>query len=294
MEHFRQIINRLPPSVGQELEGLPASLLCGLEEIRLRCGQPIRLQNGQGTQRLSHVVTAEELQDTLNRLMRFSYYAYEQDLAKGFVTIEGGHRVGICGKVVQKNGEPALIKEISSLNIRFAKEIKGCGSRLFARLYETDHSIKPVNTLILSPPGCGKTTLLRDLARSFSLRHVKVGICDERSELAGMYQCRPSFDLGPSCDVLDRCEKAAGIPMLIRSMSPQVIFTDEIGRKEDAAAIEDCLNAGVCLITSMHGNSRRDAEASNIGGLLQRKAFRYLVILSSEEGPGTIKEVQDA
>ena len=106
-------------------------MLCSLEEIRLRCGQQVRLETGKGTQRIPHIVTAEELQETLNRLMRFSYYAYENDLAKGFVTIEGGHRVGVCGKVVQKNGEAALIKEISSLNIRFAKEIKGCSDAVF-------------------------------------------------------------------------------------------------------------------------------------------------------------------
>ena len=269
-------------------------MLCSLEEIRLRCGQQVRLETGKGTQRIPHIVTAEELQETLNRLMRFSYYAYENDLAKGFVTIEGGHRVGVCGKVVQKNGEAALIKEISSLNIRFAKEIKGCSDAVFHRLYQKDGQVQPANTLIISPPGCGKTTLLRDLARNFSWHHIKVGICDERSELAGMYQSRPSFDLGPSCDVLDRCEKTAGIQMLIRSMSPQVIFTDEIGREQDAAAIEDCLNAGISLITSMHGNCREDAAASKIGSLLDEKAFRYVVILSHTGGPGTVKEVLDA
>ena len=109
-----------------------------------------------------------------------------------------------------------------------------------------------------------------------------------------MYQSRPSFDLGPSCDVLDRCEKTAGIQMLIRSMSPQVIFTDEIGREQDAAAIEDCLNAGISLITSMHGNCREDVAASKIGRLLDEKAFRYVVILSHTGGPGTVKEVLDA
>ena len=179
MEHFRQILNRLPPSIGQELAGLPGSVLCSLEEIRLRCGQQVRLETGKGTQRIPHIVTAEELQETLNRLMRFSYYAYENDLAKGFVTIEGGHRVGVCGKVVQKNGEAALIKEISSLNIRFAKEIKGCSDAVFHRLYQKDGQVQPANTLIISPPGCGKTTLLRDLARNFSWHHIKVGICDE-------------------------------------------------------------------------------------------------------------------
>ena len=149
MEHFRQILNRLPPSIGQELEGLPGSVLCSLEEIRLRCGQQVRLETGKGTQRIPHIVTAEELQETLNRLMRFSYYAYENDLAKGFVTIEGGHRVGVCGKVVQKNGEAALIKEISSLNIRFAKEIKGCSDAVFHRLYQKDGQVQKADTKTL-------------------------------------------------------------------------------------------------------------------------------------------------
>ena len=130
MEHFRQILNRLPPSIGQELAGLPGSVLCSLEEIRLRCGQQVRLETGKGTQRIPHIVTAEELQETLNRLMRFSYYAYENDLAKGFVTIEGGHRVGVCVRSCKERRSGAD-QEISSLNIRFAKEIKAAATRFF-------------------------------------------------------------------------------------------------------------------------------------------------------------------
>ena len=130
MDTFREILSRLPLSVRQELEVLPDYVVSETEEIRLRCGQHIRLQSKNMDRIVSHIVTAEELVKTLNSLIKYSYYAYEEDLAKGFVTIEGGHRVGICGKAVVKNGQTVLIKEISSMNIRFAKEIKGCSDKI--------------------------------------------------------------------------------------------------------------------------------------------------------------------
>ena len=130
MDTFREILDRLPSSIRQELEVLPNSVIEEIEEIRLRCGQQVRLQTAAGEKIISHVVTADELVKALNSLIKYSYYAYEEDLAKGFVTIEGGHRVGICGKAVVKNGQTSLIKEISSMNIRFAKEFKGCSDKI--------------------------------------------------------------------------------------------------------------------------------------------------------------------
>lgn len=288
MSTFREITEKLPNSMEIELKALPDSIVSEVEEIRLRCGQNIRLQCGARERILSHIVTQEDLQKTLNNLIQFSYYAYEEDLAKGFVTIEGGHRIGLCGKTVVKKGQPGLIKEISSLNIRFAKEIKGCASKVMKEILADR---RPVNTLIISPPGCGKTTLLRDIARELSYGRCKVAICDERSELAGMYHSAPSFDLGPRCDVLDGCEKAYGIPMLIRSMSPQVIITDEIGKTEDISAAQQCLVSGITLITSIHGSSYNDIEQSNIGQLVKNKVFKRLIYLSNEKGVGTVKEI---
>ena len=130
MDTFREILGRLPSSIGQELEVLPDSVVSQIEEIRLRCGQSVRLQSKNTDRIVSHIVTADDLVKTLNSLIKYSYYAYEEDLAKGFVTIEGGHRVGICGKAVVKNGQTTLIKEISSMNIRFTKEIKGCSDKI--------------------------------------------------------------------------------------------------------------------------------------------------------------------
>lgn len=289
MDTFREILNRLPPNIGWELSMLPASIISEIEEIRLRCGQNIKIQWGKNEKNLTRIVTKEDLQKTLNSLIRFSYYAYEDDLANGFVTIAGGHRVGICGKAVVKNHQPTLIKEISSMNIRFAKEIKGCANALVPILIKDE---KPVNTLIVSPPGCGKTTLLRDITRALSIRGIKVAICDERSEIAGMYDSRSSFDLGPRTDILDGCDKANGIPMLIRSMSPHVVVTDEIGKKGDIDAIEQCQSAGVKLITSIHGSCEKDILSSSIGSMVKRKLFENIIYLSSQDGPGTVKEIK--
>lgn len=286
---FRQILGKLPQAVKDELELLPQSVINEVEEIRMRCGQHVRLQGAGCEKIVSHIVTPEDLVKTLNSLIKYSYYAYEEDLAKGFITIEGGHRVGVCGKAVVKQGQTSLIKEVSSLNIRFCKEIRGCGDGLAERL--TDEIGRPVNTLIVSPPGCGKTTLLRDFARILSYKGIKVAVCDERSEIAGMYGSSPSFDIGPRTDVLDGAPKAQGIDMLIRSMSPQVIITDEIGKKEDIGAIEQCISSGVALISSIHGSCADDVRVSVAGSLADAGFFKNIIYLSRDKGPGTVSEV---
>ena len=289
IESFRQILSKLPQSVKDELELLPQSIISEIEEIRMRCGQHVRIQGQCCEKIVSHIITPEDLIKTLNSLIKFSYYAYEEDLAKGFITIEGGHRVGICGKAVVKKGQNTLIKEISSMNIRFCKEIKGCSEHLAN--YLLDIQGKPSDTLIVSPPGCGKTTLLRDITRLLSYKGIKTAVCDERSEIAGMFNSVSSFDLGPRTDILDGAPKAQGIEMLIRSMSPQVIITDEIGKKEDIEAIRQCMTTGVSVITSIHGNNQEDLVRSAAGPLIESDFFKNIIYLSKEKGPGTIKEV---
>lgn len=288
MDSFKEILQRLPTAVSYELSALPDGILHSLEEIRLRCGHRTILQYDNKEKILARIVSREDLQNTLNSVIRFSYYAYEEDLAKGFITIAGGHRIGICGKAVTSQNQPTLIKEISSMNIRFAKEIKGCANSLLPYLIKEG---AVTSTLIVSPPGCGKTTMLRDITRLISMRGIKVSVCDERSEIAGMYQCRPSFDLGPRTDILDGCDKTYGIPMLIRSMSPDVIVTDEIGKEKDAESIELCQNSGVKLITSIHGSNKEELLSSKIAPLILRRVFDNIIYLSKEKGPGTIKEI---
>lgn len=289
MNNFGEILKKLPSSISGDLNRLPTSMIDGLEEVRLRCGKNIRLKTNLSEKVIPHLVNSDELRSTLNSLIKYSFYAYEQDLARGFVTIDGGHRVGVCGKVVVKNGQPALIREISSLNIRFAKEIKGCADKLVREV--TDERGGAINTLIVSPPGCGKTTMIRDLTRHISNRGFQVSVCDERSEIAGMYCGRTSFDLGSRTDVLDGCDKAYGIPMLIRSMAPEVIVTDEIGKTEDIKAVRQCMSTGVALITTIHGSNMEEIENSAIGELIRGKVFRRIVFLTKDAGPGTVKEV---
>ena len=289
MSNFNDILKKLPWSIRKELGTLPKKIVNEIEEIRLRCGQnPIVLYKTK-EKILSSITSKEDLQNTLNALIKYSYYAFEEDLAKGFVTIKGGHRIGICGKAVVTDNVPTLIKEISSMNIRFAKEIKGIANILIPIIIKDN---EPVNTLIVSPPGCGKTTLLRDIARVLSIRGIKVAICDERSEIAGICDSMPSFDLGPRTDIIDGCNKKYGISMLIRTMSPQVIITDEIGDRYDVEAINQCTNAGVKIITSIHGSNKEDILKSKINQLISENTFENIIYLSSKEGPGTIKEIE--
>lgn len=291
MNNFEEILNRLPDSISNELSLIPSEIIGSIEEIRLRCGQRGSIYFSGQEKSLTKIITKDDLSLTLNNLIRHSYYAYEEDLAKGFVTISGGHRVGICGKAVIKDGEPTLIKEISSMNIRFAKEIIGCANSIIPVILRNN---RPVNTLIVSPPGCGKTTLLRDIARILSTRNIKVAICDERSEIAGIYNSISSFSLGPRVDILDGCDKTYGIPMLIRSMSPEVIITDEIGKPSDINSIIQCKNAGVKLITSIHGSSMNDLKNSPLNRIIDNQSFDNIIFLSKEKGPGTIKEIRSA
>lgn len=288
MDNFYQITSRLPAAIGDVLSRLSETDVRRTEEIRFRAGQMILVRCGNLQKKLDYVTSPQDLQQIINNLIQYSFYAYEEDLAKGFITIEGGHRVGICGRAVVRDGSPVMMKEISSLNIRFAKEIPGCSRKIIPEIM---NGKKVLNTLIISPPGCGKTTLLRDLTRVLSESGLQTAVCDERTEIAGMYQGKTGFRLGPSCDVLDGCDKALGIPMLIRSMAPDVIITDEIGKPSDVPAVMQCMVSGVSLISSIHGSCFEDVLRSSVGSLAEDGFFQTLIYLTKKNGPGTVKEV---
>lgn len=286
------ILRKLPSVIEERIRQLPGSIIECFEEIRLKTfedtvviseGREISLHDGK-------LVTPDLIDETLNRLLDYSYYAYEEELSKGYITIEGGHRVGLCGTVTMKDGKVHLIKYVSSLNIRRSRQIIGVSGKIINSVCDEKRRIIR-NTLIISPPKCGKTTILRDLARNLSGRGYRVGICDERSEIAGCYNGKSSFDLGSRTDILDGCPKSEGILMLIRSMSPDVIITDEIGRKEDVGAIDSALCAGVKTITTIHGSSYEDVENSAVGELIKRHVFETLIFLSAEPSMGTVKRI---
>lgn len=290
MNHFEKVFQCFPPQVKAQLDNLRRDIGCEIEEIRVYKGKEVQIFAGGNRLALKGIIEGSDLNNLLNNLMKYSYYAYEEDLAKGFITIDGGHRVGICGKTVMENGRVTLIRDISSVNIRYAREVPGCSEALMKYIINSDQSLN--NLLIVSPPGCGKTTLLRDIAANLSRQGYKTGICDERSEIAGMYNGRPSYDFGTMVDVLDGCPKAEGMIMLIRSMSPQVIFTDEIGKPADLEAIRACESSGVKLITTIHGYDMDDLRKSAVYQAIENKTFGVLVFLTDLPKVGTIREVR--
>lgn len=246
------------------------------------------------------IVEKEDLEKTMQIISQNSLYALEEEIKNGFITLPGGHRVGMAGQVVLEKGRVKTLKHISCLNFRCGREVKGAANALLPYLI-SGRGGRPYHTLLVSPPRGGKTTLLRDIVRQLSngipalgFEGVTVGLVDERSEVAGCYQGVPQRDVGIRTDVLDRCPKAEGMIMLLRSMSPQVIAVDELGRPEDREAVEEALNAGVTVITTAHGFSLSDlARRPVVRELIERQVFERIVILGRSQGPGTIEAVWD-
>ncbi len=278
-----------------------------LQEIRLRCGQPLLLKGENGVRYLRQEgvptessegcirISKADIQETVSLLSAYSLYAFEEELRQGYLTIEGGHRVGFCGKAVLEGGEIRTLRQINALNIRIAREIKGCASKILPFLMEEGTFC---HSLIVSPPGCGKTTLLRDIIRCLSSgeggRQLTVGVVDERGEIAPLWDGVPQMDLGPCADILEGCPKAGGMLLLLRSMSPDVIAADELGRAEDMRAAEEVLNAGVKLISTVHGRDMEDLQTRPyLRELVEKGIFERYVFLSRRRGTGTIEEIRN-
>ena len=232
-----------------------------LEEIRLRCGLPVSLcydsairyvdKYGTLTDNIHSAVkvTREHINEGMELITSSSLYALENRIQSGFITLKGGHRVGICGQCVIKGGQISFIENISGLNYRLARQIMGAADGVIDSIIN-GRTIR--STLIIAPPNMGKTTLLRDAVRQISARGFKVSVVDERSEISGLYDGTIMYDLGPNTDVLDNSPKAEGIMMMLRSMSPDVIATDEIGGAGDMEAIVAAAVRGVSVIATVH------------------------------------------
>lgn len=271
------IISQLTPLYRRLFQTVDFSCL---EEIRFRIQKPVMLythsqrlflsQNGGCTSDSlsAKMPTLTEINDLANTFCSGSIYAYINDLKDGFITICGGHRVGIAGKCVIKDGNITNITDISGMNLRIARAFPGCAINLAKEIHK--------NTLLISPPQCGKTTFLRDLARILS-NDFKVVIIDERSEIAGTFAGVPQFDIGLQTDVLDRFPKATGMHLAIRSLSPEILITDELGAKEDAIALQNAANSGCRVIASIHGSSAEDVAHTHPDLL---KFFHTVVQLS--------------
>ena len=243
-----------------------------------------------------HIVTGQELAEALEYVSRYSFYAFEQEMRQGFLTIEGGHRVGLTGKVVMEQGRIKTMTYISSMNIRIAHEVKGCAEPLIPYLVKEK---RISHTLIIAPPRCGKTTILRDLIRIVSNGSEKVkgsvvGVVDERSEIGGCYMGIAQNELGIRTDILDCCPKEEGMLMLIRSMGPEVLAVDEIGSQNEVSALEYAMHCGCRLIASVHGESLEEVRKRPfLSELIKQKRFDRYVILEHQEHAGRIREILD-
>lgn len=282
-----------------------------IEEIRLRADKPLMIQNYQDDWFVSkdgrltkdnvnlHIVRQEQIIKTLELMSSNSIYAYQDEIKNGFITLRGGYRVGVTGKAVLDGENIKNIKDISGLNIRISREVKGCAGKILGHVLKNSSDV--YNTLIVSPPSCGKTTVLRDLARHISsgaskydFRGIKVGIVDERSEIAACHRGVPQNDVGIRTDVLDGCPKASGMVIMLRSMSPKVIMTDEIGNQGDKDAVMRVINAGIKIITTAHGYNISELKSrQEVVSLINEKVFERYIVLSNHNGPGTLEEVID-
>lgn len=252
-------------------------------EIRLRVNRNARIKLVSGTEIILNATERSEFQGILLRLMENSLYACEDEMRQGYFTAAGGCRVGVCGKW---NPETGMVNAGSAC-IRIAREIKGCAAALLPLLQNEECG----GILILSRPGMGKTTILRDLARLVSDSGMNAAIADERREIAACVEGMPQMDVGERTDVMDGCPKAVAIPMLIRSCAPDVVFADEIGGKVDADAIFDARNCGVKLVATAHAGEYAEAvRRDGIGELLNCEVFTYTVLLGKP--PGTIVSIR--
>lgn len=261
----------LPNRLRKLALALPEEQKAVAEEFRLRAGRPLTVLLPGGETPLDAFVEPEELETLCDLATEFSRYAAAETLREGFLPVRGGFRVGLCGTAVIKDGANTNLKAFSSAAIRIARERKGVGEALAPRLFREGRF---ASTLILSPPGGGKTTLLRDLIRCLSeggADHApqRVALIDERGEVAVMYRGEPQMDVGPRTDVLDACPKALGIPMVLRAMNPQIIAVDEITLREDLRAVAQAAGCGVGLLATIHG--------ADTAELLQKPLYRQLL-----------------
>lgn len=256
-----------------------------LEELRVRAQKPVQLMFSQGDA-LVDIMSAKECARLLEALCDYSVYSRDEELKKGYITLENGIRVGVCGRVATSGGKIENLTHVTSFSIRITREKKGCAAQAVPLLLS--RRCRAVSALIVSPPGVGKTTLLRDIARCLSDGECgaaphKVCILDERGEIAGCRDGVPSLEVGMRTDVMDACPKAAGISMLVRSMSPDVIITDEIGGQGDAVALMDAARCGVSVIASAHADGINDALSRPIiAELMKNGGFKRLIAMERD------------
>ena len=298
---FDDALNCLDSNLKQNVMYIPSYIKEQAQEIRLRVNRPISIYcankmyyltvNKQLSTTISNgkmvICTKEDIKNTFQNICRYSVYSFQNEIVNGFVTISGGHRVGICGTAVYNRDKIENIKDISSINIRIARQVFGCATDLIEKIGTSGKGV-----LLCGSPSCGKTTVLRDMARQLSVKYAKkVAVVDERGEIAGTYLGVSQNDLGQS-DILDGYKKGEGILQAVRSLSPDIVICDEVGTTQDIKAIEQGLNTGVSVIATIHASSAEELLKKPQGiALLESGAFEYAVFFKGREQVGQISQI---
>lgn len=280
-----------------------------LEEIRIRVDRPVILKYPEGKEDiLDHIVTQNEILNILQSLCNNSIYSYQSQICDGYITLQGGHRVGITGNVAMKDGKITNVNYVSSLNFRIAREIIGASDEILKEVvtrksntssqnnYRNSNidnndisNLEINNTLIVSKPGCGKTTVLRDLVRNISNKGFTVSLIDERGEIASMYKGIPQNDIGLRTDVMDNVTKSLGMKIAVRTMAPQVIVADEIGTEGDLEAINYGICSGVKGIFTAHGSDISELRQNEtLNKLYEEKLFKRIIFLENRGKMGKV------
>lgn len=305
---FDSAAGGLCDKIGKYLLKLPKDIKMQAQEIRLRVNKPISICCSRGIYFLNQngslvcypsadnmIIRKPDIEESFRNICCYSIYSHQNEIKNGYITIRGGHRVGISGTAVISGGIITGLRDISSINVRVAREVDGCADELLHRLKGSIAS----GLLLVGPPSSGKTTILRDIARQLSsgvcgdIR--KVAVIDERGELAGTYAGVPQNDLGICCDVLDGYPKGIGIMQAVRSLSPEFIICDELGDNEDVSSVEEGLNSGVSIISTIHAGSIEElVKRKQALRLLLTGAFNYVAMLESHAQPGKITGIYKA
>lgn len=274
-----------------------------IEEIRIRVDRPVILKYPEGKEDiLDHVVTQNEILNILQSLCNNSIYSYQSQICDGYITLQGGHRVGITGNIAMKDGKITNVNYVSSLNFRIAREIIGASDEILKEVITRINSqnnlknsnsdtsnLEINNTLIVSKPGCGKTTVLRDLVRNISNKGFTVSLIDERGEIASMYKGIPQNDIGLRTDVMDNVTKSLGMKIAVRTMAPQVIVADEIGTEGDLEAINYGICSGVKGIFTAHGSDISELRQNEtLNKLYEEKLFKRIIFLENRGKMGKV------
>lgn len=269
----------LPKAAARPLNALPEG---SLREIRVRAGQSIRLSTRQGETICPCEPTPQQVAQMAEALCEHALYARAEEQRSGFVTLRGGHRMGLCGRVICQGQSIRALRDISSFCIRIAGQWRGAADGLIGQL--TDKNGRCRSALIVGLPGMGKTTLLRDSLRRLSEAGRRVCVVDERSEIAAMCDGLPQLEVGPCTDVLDGCGKEAGLRWLLRSLSPEVLVTDELSDTLDAQAALEAIRSGVSMLATVHGRDLDSVCGRNtLYPLIRDRAFERYAVLDVHE-----------